>query len=138
MFQKPLHQHSSPRTPGSSLPETVKTGFCDDKAPVAAVVTNSFLDFSASHGLDLRSKGIGPGQRYCLEATRWRDACENGVEEVPRVKLECTHAKALDTVGLDRLRQYSAEQDNFSGVVWPGQRGSMRESGEIGGKEPKA
>lgn len=67
---------------------------------------------------------------------------DSGIEGVPRVKLEATHEKALESVGIEELRKWRAEHDNESGVVWPRDGKSAgvltRESGEIGGKEPKA
>lgn len=142
VFQKPLHQHSNPRSQPSSspLPSAIKTGFCNEAAPIAATLTDGFLDFSANRGLDLRKQGVGPGQRYCLEAARWKDALSGGVDEegVPKVKLSSTHEAALGSVGMEQLKRWAAEGDVEKGVVWPGSRGAIRESGVIGGKEPKA
>jgi hypothetical protein len=56
------------------------------------------------------------------------------------VKLECTHVSALDTVDLATLKKYAAGQDVGRGVEWTKDKksGSVRESQEIGGKEPRA
>ena len=57
-----------------------------------------------------------------------------------RVKLECTHEAALKGVGLDELKKWKAEQDNERGVEWPKDKtsGVVRQSGEIGGEQPKS
>ncbi|ORY18155.1 hypothetical protein BCR34DRAFT_621534 [Clohesyomyces aquaticus] len=145
VYQKPLHQHSSP-SPQTSKSPTLKSGFCSARAPIAVTLTNSFLDFSAARGFDLRKQGVGPGQRWCIEASRWnealqsRDGDQDPDDRVPKVKLECTHAAALENVSLANLRRFSAEQDVGS-VVWPKDRPSdgVRQSGSIGAKgDPKA
>lgn len=38
------------------------------------VVTNEFLDFSASRGNDLRSIGLTGGCKWCLCTNRWKEA----------------------------------------------------------------
>ena len=67
---------------------------------------------------------------------------DKGGDDVPLVKLESTHVKALDQVDLGLLRKWAAGQDNqgVHGAARPkeGGQGWARESGEIGGEEPKA
>lgn len=65
---------------------------------------------------------------------------DKGGKDVPEVKLESSHIEALKSVGLDTLKRYAAGQDHESnsGAVRPGEKGWVRESGEIGGKEPRA
>jgi len=60
--------------------------------------------------------------------------------DAPRVKLECTHEAALESVGMDVLGRWKADQDIDSGAVWPKDTkgGVGKQSGEIGGKEPKS
>jgi len=112
---------------------------CNARNPIAATLTNAFLDFSASSGTDLRKAGVGAGQRFCLSAAQWKGAVDKGVKDVPRVKLECTHVKALDSVGLDVLKKWKADADNEKKVEIPNHGGGLaRESSEIGGKEPRA
>jgi uncharacterized protein (DUF2237 family) len=113
---------------------------CTSKNPIAAILTNAFLDFSSSNGTDLRKAGVGPGQRFCLEASTWKSAADKGIKEVPRVKLESTHEGALKSVDLNTLKRWAAEQENQGKVVRPGEskESFARESSEIGGKEPKA
>lgn len=84
---------------------------------------------------------MGPGGRFCLDAASWKAAADKGIEEVPRVKLEASHEKALESVGLDTLKRWAAGQDVESkSAVMPkeGKEGWARESGSIGGKEPKS
>ncbi|PAP75711.1 DUF2237 family protein [Rubrivirga marina] len=81
---------------------------------VCAVMTEEFLDFTRARGNDLsrprpemRFPGLAPGDRWCLCVSRWREAFEAGV--APPVVLEATHARALDVVSLDDLRQHQAQ-----------------------------
>jgi uncharacterized protein len=98
------------------------TGFyrngCCDTGPgdvgvhvVCAEVTEAFLAFSREQGNDLTTPqphfpGLRPGDRWCLCATRWRDALDAGC--APPVVLEATHVGALEWVGLDDLRRHAA------------------------------
>jgi hypothetical protein len=102
------------------------TGFyrngCCDTGPqdrgshvVCAQVTEEFLAFSRSRGNDLitpRSEydfpGLKPGDRWCLCATRWREALEAGV--APPVVLAATHEAALRFVTLEELRRYAVDE----------------------------
>lgn len=79
---------------------------------VCVEVTEEFLDFSYARGNDLTSArsefdfpGLKPGDRWCLCATRWREACEAGA--APLVVLEATHLHTLGVVTLDVLRDYA-------------------------------
>ena len=78
---------------------------------ICARVTAEFLAFSVEHGNDLvtprpeyRFKGLKPGDRWCLCATRWTDALAAGV--APPVVLESTHANALQFVTLEQLEKH--------------------------------
>jgi uncharacterized protein (DUF2237 family) len=80
---------------------------------ICAVMTAEFLRFSKSEGNDLSTPrpeygfpGLKPGDRWCLCATRWRDAYAAG--HAPQVVLEATHLNALGVVSLDQLREYAA------------------------------
>ncbi|KAF2183556.1 hypothetical protein K469DRAFT_582675, partial [Zopfia rhizophila CBS 207.26] len=91
-----------------------------EQAPITATLTEGYLDFSVSRGNDLRIEGLGPGQRRCVDTRRrkevYRTRENDSDNRVPRVKLDCTHAGALDTVGLEDLRKFAADQD-FDYVV---------------------
>lgn len=98
------------------------TGFyrngCCDTGPgdfgvhaVCAEMTAEFLEFSAQQGNDLSTpqpsigfRGLVPGDRWCLCASRWQEAYEAGV--APRVLLEATHVAALEWVDADGLRAH--------------------------------
>lgn len=78
---------------------------------VCARMTAEFLEFSAQRGNDLitprpewRFPGLKPGDRWCLCATRWREAFQAGV--APQVVLEATHEKVLAYVTLDDLKTH--------------------------------
>ena len=79
---------------------------------VCARMTAEFLEFTVARGNDLvtprpqfRFRGLRPGDRWCLCATRWREALLAGV--APPVILECTHEKALQYVSLDSLKAHA-------------------------------
>jgi uncharacterized protein (DUF2237 family) len=95
-----------------------RTGCCetgpDDlgRHVVCAVMTQVFLDYTVARGNDLVTPrpewgfpGLRSGDRWCLCATRWLEADEDGVG--PPVVLEATHEAALQIVPLDRLRARS-------------------------------
>lgn len=76
---------------------TCETGPLDAETHViCAQVTAEFLTFTKSRGNDLTTPapghgfpGLKPGDRWCLCATRWREALEAGV--APPVILTATH-----------------------------------------------
>ncbi|RMG17924.1 MAG: DUF2237 domain-containing protein [Bacteroidetes bacterium] len=79
---------------------------------VCVVVTDGFLTFSRAHGNDLstprpeyRFPGLQPGDRWCLCASRWLEACQAG--QAPLVVLEATHEKTLEVVPLELLVQHA-------------------------------
>ena len=51
---------------------------------------------------EYRFAGLKAGNKWCLCALRWKEALKAGV--APTVKLECTHAKALEFVSLEELK----------------------------------
>jgi uncharacterized protein (DUF2237 family) len=78
---------------------------------ICARVTAEFLSFSIQLGNDLstprpewRFAGLQPGDRWCLCATRWRQALLAGL--APPVVLECTHERALEFVSLQDLQSH--------------------------------
>lgn len=81
---------------------------------VCAVMTAEFLAFSAYVGNDLSSPlpsagfpGLKAGDRWCLCAGRFLQAVDAGC--APRVRLAATHARALEVVPLDVLRDHAAD-----------------------------
>ena len=76
--------------------------------------SDSFLEFSRFKGNDLSTPvpqfgfvGLKAGDRWCLCASRWLEAHEQGM--APKVHLTRTHLKALDIVPMNILRQYAAD-----------------------------
>jgi uncharacterized protein (DUF2237 family) len=91
-----------------------RDGYCRTDATdrgshtVCAVMTEEFLVASLHMGNDLITPhpqwafpGLGPGDRWCLCASRWQQAYEAGC--APMVHLESTHERALDYCELDAL-----------------------------------
>lgn len=81
---------------------------------VCTRVTRDFLEFSRSRGNDLITPrpefnfpGLKPGDKWCLCATRWREALEAGA--APLVDLEATHERTLNFVSLEDLKAHSLE-----------------------------
>lgn len=79
---------------------------------VCAKVTAEFLAYSLSKGNDLvtprpegRFAGLKPGDKWCLCALRWTKALQAGL--APLVYLEATHAKALEIIPLEVLREHA-------------------------------
>jgi len=81
---------------------------------VCIQATAAFLDFSRSAGNDLSTPipeydfpGVEPGDRWCLCATRWKEALQAGV--APPVVLEATHISTLEFVDLEDLQLHAVE-----------------------------
>lgn len=79
---------------------------------VCAVMTADFLAFSKDAGNDLSTPrpeygfpGLSPGDRWCLCASRWVQALEEG--KAPRVVLEATHERTLEFVDLAALQRHA-------------------------------
>jgi uncharacterized protein (DUF2237 family) len=78
---------------------------------VCAEVTDEFLQFSKLQGNDLMTPrpefnftGLKQGDRWCLCASRWLEALEEGI--APPVILEATHEKALEIIDLAELKYH--------------------------------
>jgi uncharacterized protein (DUF2237 family) len=79
---------------------------------VCALMTADFLAFSKETGNDLSTPrpeygfpGLKPGDRWCLCASRWAQALEEG--KAPRVVLEATHERTLEFVPLASLKRHA-------------------------------
>jgi uncharacterized protein len=79
---------------------------------VCAQMTEEFLTYTQAQGNDLSTPapaygfpGLKAGDRWCLCASRWKEALDDGV--APRVVLESTHASTLEYVSLDDLKQHA-------------------------------
>jgi uncharacterized protein len=83
---------------------------------VCAIVTAPFLAFSKKMGNDLSTPrpqwnfpGLEAGDQWCVCVNRWVEAYEAGY--APKLRLESTHAKALEFVSIEVLRAYEAAFD---------------------------
>ncbi len=88
---------------------------CEEDAgshTVCAEMTEVFLEFSRLAGNDLSTPrpelgfpGLQPGDRWCLCASRWKQAYDAGF--APPVILRATHARALEIIELEALREHA-------------------------------
>lgn len=124
MSSSSLNVLKSPLKLFSTSPMTgfLRNGYCEAPAAdygnhsVAAEVTDEFLEFSARQGNDLRViPGMKGGCRWCLCASRWREAFDargkEGDKVVPKIFLSATHEKALSKMSLDELKGFAAKED---------------------------
>lgn len=81
---------------------------------VCAVVSAEFLAHQQRVGNDLstprpeyRFPGLHPGDRWCVVVARWLQAYQDGV--AAPVVLAATHARALDIVPLEALREHAVD-----------------------------
>ena len=79
---------------------------------VCAIMTDEFLDFSASQGNNLITPiplynfpGLKVGDKWCLCVSRWIEAEKAG--KAPQIILEATHEKTLDYTSLEILIKYA-------------------------------
>ncbi|MXW41482.1 MAG: DUF2237 domain-containing protein [Synechococcus sp. SB0668_bin_15] len=84
---------------------------------VCAVVTTSFLSYSSAQGNDLSTPrpeysfpGLQPGDRWCVCASRWQQALEDGM--APPVVLAATEISTLDLVSLEDLKAHAWSGDS--------------------------
>ena len=95
-----------------------RNGKCDTCAEdrgmhtVCVRVTDDFLKFSKERGNDLSTPipeydfpGLKDGDYWCLCLLRWVEAYEAG--KAPQIKLEATHASAVEFIDLSRLREFA-------------------------------
>ena len=99
-----------------------RDGFChSDKSDlgkhiICCVLTKSFLTYSKAQGNDLSTPmpqygfaGLKPGDHWCLCASRWKQAYEDGM--APAVRLNATNIKALETIGIEPLMQHAHKEN---------------------------
>ncbi|KIW08815.1 hypothetical protein, variant [Verruconis gallopava] len=102
VFKRPLQLHSTRPMTGF-----LRDGYC--KVPpsdfgnhsVAAIVTDEFLDFSASKGNDLRRAGLTDGCKWCLCVSRWKEALLASKGPDDRVVPKCDSMTAFSCLGRD-------------------------------------
>ncbi|KJX94242.1 hypothetical protein TI39_contig4205g00005 [Zymoseptoria brevis] len=133
-----------------------KDGYCRTDSSdsgnhsIAATVSQEFLDFTSKKGNNLSSAGVSANQKWCLCASRWKEAFtafENGelkAEGVPKVHLHASHEKALDVVDYKTLKRFAAQgeatsqQGRQESHESPEKQGGVsKESKEIGKAQPK-
>ena len=97
-----------------------RSGHCDTcegdhgSHTVCAVMTQEFLEFSRFRGNDLSTPrpefqfpGLKEGDQWCLCASRWQEAFEHDM--APKVRLQATHQRALETVDLADLKKQAID-----------------------------
>ncbi len=79
---------------------------------VCVEMTAEFLEFSREQGNDLSTPnpeygfpGLQPGDFWCLCLTRWIQAYHAGM--APKIKLEATHASAVEFIDMEHLQAYA-------------------------------
>lgn len=115
-----INVRGGPLAPCSYDPLTgfFRNGACDTCAEdrgshtICAVMTAEFLAFSKYVGNDLSTPrpefgfaGLEPGDHWCLCATRFAQADDEGC--APKVNLDATHRSALDIVSLEILERHA-------------------------------
>ncbi len=80
---------------------------------VCALMTAEFLAYSKYVGNDLSTprpefgfKGLAPGDQWCLCASRFLQAHDEGC--APKVRLDATHQRALEIVPLAVLQEHAS------------------------------
>ncbi|MAY87663.1 DUF2237 family protein [Arenibacterium halophilum] len=111
-----------PLAPCSVSPVTgfFRDGHCNTCAAdqgshtVCAIMTREFLAYSKYVGNDLSTPrpeygfdGLKPGDSWCLCASRFAQAAEEGC--APQINLKATHLRALDVVSLEILRSHATD-----------------------------
>lgn len=119
--EKPVNVLGGALEPCSTEPVTgfFRDGHCNTcdadtgSHTVCAVMTAEFLAFSKYLGNDLSTArpefnfgGLKPGDQWCLCAARFLQAHDEGC--APKVRLQATHARALEIVPEDVLQSCSA------------------------------
>lgn len=81
---------------------------------VCVIMTDEFLAFSQLQGNDLTTPmpdygfpGLKPGDSWCVCASRWKDAVDQGINAP--IKLLSTHERALEIMDLPTLKQYARD-----------------------------
>tara|TARA_B100000029_G_C17206164_1_gene826290 strand:+ start:219 stop:614 length:396 start_codon:yes stop_codon:yes gene_type:complete len=95
-----------------------RDGFCKTdlsdigQHTICCVMNESFLSYSKAQGNDLITPkpnydfpGLKPGDHWCLCAPRWRQAYEDGM--APLVRLKATEIGALGIIGIELLMEHT-------------------------------
>ena len=83
---------------------------------VCALMTDKFLSYSKNKGNDLSTPipefnfpGLKHGDYWCLCLSRWVQAYNDDI--APKIKLESTHASALEFIEIDKLKLFDDSLD---------------------------
>ena len=78
---------------------------------ICCVMDDNFLNYSKSPGNDLITPipmysfpGLKKGDHWCICLDRWKQALLDGL--APKIILESTNIKVLDTISIDKLKEY--------------------------------
>ena len=95
-----------------------RDGFCKTdlsdigQHTICCVMNESFLSYSKAQGNDLITPkpnydfpGLKPGDHWCLCAPRWKQAYEDGI--APLVRLKATEIGALGIIGIELLMEHT-------------------------------
>ncbi|PSR78156.1 hypothetical protein BD289DRAFT_377009 [Coniella lustricola] len=117
VLRQPLKLFSTQPMTGFYRDGYCRTGAMDPgNHAVAGVVSEDFLDFTASQGNDLRPVGLRGGCKWCLCTTRWLEALQAFQDgripknAVPKIDLEATEDSVLRKVDLETLRDFAVNQ----------------------------
>ena len=87
-------------------------GYALGQHTVCCVISEQFLTYSKAQGNDLSTpmpqygfSGLKPGDHWCVCASRWKQAYDDGM--APNIRLEATNIEVLAIVDLQILKQYS-------------------------------
>ncbi len=121
----PVNQQSvldEPLAPCSTDPMTgfTRNGCCETgrqdvgSHTVCVQLTTEFLEYSKNQGNDLITPipaynfpGLKEGDRWCLCASRWKEAYDAGV--APKVIMRSTHKKALELIPFSALSSHALD-----------------------------
>lgn len=88
---------------------------------ICVQMTDAFLQYSLNRGNDLVTPapeydfpGLREGDRWCMCASRWLAAAEDGV--APPVVLDATHVRALQTITLADLEYHGLRAKELPGA----------------------
>ena len=115
VFGEPIELCCNDPLPGFYLDVHCNTGPHDfGPHPVCALMTDEFLEYSASAGNDLSTPrpefnfpGLVAGNRWCLCAMRWEQAHRAG--KAPKLYLKATNIVTLRVIPLDILKPYALD-----------------------------
>ena len=85
---------------------------------ICCVMNDNFLNYSKSQGNDLITPmpiyscpGLKEGDHWCICLDRWKQALLDGL--APKVILESTNVVVLESVSLDKLKEYQFNKKNI-------------------------